>query len=101
MANQETKDTNTTKKGNSKEFQELQHAFNAVAKTTSGKKVLRYLMKECGFLKSGLVASCATGEINPLGSIYNEARKDVYYRIRQFLTKENIIAVEFKEDEDV
>lgn len=83
-----------------REVQRLRNAFNSVAKTSAGKKVFRYLMNECGFAVSGLVGNRETGEINPLGSIYNEARKDVYYKIRKFLSNENIIAIEFKEDED-
>lgn len=95
------KDSENTKQDEYiREKQRLRNAFNNVAKTDAGRKVFRYLMQECGFLKPALVASCATGEINPLGSIYNEARKDVYYKIRGFLDKENIIAIEFKEDDN-
>jgi hypothetical protein len=99
MAKEKTQET-TKENQYKKELQKLRNAFNNVAKTSSGKVVFRYLMKECGFNEPAVVASCATGEINPLGSIYNEARRDVYMRIRKFLSKENIISIEFKEDED-
>lgn len=99
MAKKETQKV-TEQDSYKKEIQKLRNAFNIVAKTSAGKKVFRYLMRECGFSKSSLVASYETGEINPLGSIYNEARKDVYYKVRNLLDKENIIAIEFKEDED-
>lgn len=83
------------------EREKLQRAFNRVASTPAGQTVLRYIMRDCGFQKTSIVQDPHSLEINTIGSIYNEARKDVYHRIRRFIDNEYLKVIEFKEDENV
>lgn len=53
--------------------------------TDGGKTLLRYLLKECGFLSSSVVINGATGEINRESMSYNEGRREVYLRLRSLL----------------
>lgn len=76
----------------------LKRSFNAIASTPDGIAVLRYLMRSCGFGKSSAVMNPTTYEINTVGTVWNEARKDVYLGIRKFLDNDKLINVEFKED---
>lgn len=78
--------------------EKLKRAFDTVAETPAGLMVLRYLMKDCGFGQTSLVMNPQSFEINTIGSIYNEARKDVYIRIRKFLNKENLQKIEYEEE---
>lgn len=55
-------------------------------------------MRSCGFGKSSAVMNPTTYEINTVGTVWNEARKDVYLGIRKFLDNDKLINVEFKED---
>jgi len=53
--------------------------------TESGQRVLLWLMKECGFLEPSCVLSPTTLEINKESTVYNEAKRDVYLRLRKLL----------------
>lgn len=76
----------------------LKRSFNAVASTPDGRAILRYLMKDCGFNKSSAIMNPTTFEINTVGTVWNEARKDVYITIRRFIDKDKLIEIEFTED---
>jgi len=78
--------------------EKLKRAFNTTAETPAGLMVLRYLMRDCGFGQTSLVMNPQTFEINTVGSVYNEARKDVYIRIRKLLSKENLRKIELEEE---
>ncbi len=96
-----TEKTKETKNAQSVEYEKLRRAFNGIAKTEHGKTVLRYLKRDCGFAKTSLVMNPQACDINPIGSIYNEARKDVYHRIRQFIDVEFLKQIEYEEDKNV
>lgn len=65
--------------------------------TAAGKKVLYFLMNECGFLDSSIYFD-NNGAMKQNEIIYNEARRNVYLTLRQFLnTRPDIlIDVEIK-----
>lgn len=81
-----------------KERNSLKSSFNAVAKTPDGRAVLRYLMRDCGYNKSAVVQDPTTFEINTVSTVWNEAKKDVYERLRNYIDKEELIKIEFTED---
>lgn len=73
----------------------LVESVNRLANTDDGQVFLNYLMKECGFSTSSIVIDEQTKEINSKSTIYNEARKTVYYNVRKLLKSENIKKVEY------
>lgn len=81
----------------------VKRAINRLVKTKDGQVFLKYLSGLCGFSVSSIVIDPNTGEININSTLYNEARKTVYYNIRQFIQKEDLKVIEFleiKEDTD-
>jgi len=81
----------------------IKRVVNRLAETQDGQEFLNYLMRSCGFCVSSLVIDVNTSEINTISSIYNEARKTIYYDIRRLLDKEKISKIEYlqiKEDAD-
>lgn len=82
----------------------VKRALDRLAKTEDGKIFLNYLMRECGFAKSSITIDTASLEINTLSTIYNEARKTVYYKVRELMKQEDLIEIEtlkIKEDDNV
>ena len=77
---------------------ELRAAFDAVAKTPEGKKVLCWIMNYSGYGKTSMIMNPATCEINTIGVVYNEARKDVYYAIRRLLSPVFVNEIEKMEE---
>lgn len=60
--------------------------------TEAGKRVLFWLMNECGFLQPSVVMDHATGMVMKESTVYNEAKRDIYLRIRKMLkTKPNVL----------
>lgn len=81
----------------------VKRVINRLAKTQDGRVLFKYLSELCGFSVSSIVIDPNSGEINTNSTLYNEARKTVYYRIRQFIQKEDLKVIEFleiKEDAD-
>lgn len=76
----------------------LKKALVEVAQTKCGRTVLRHLMHEGGFLKTNITMDPNSREINPLGTIYQEARRDVYLGLREKLPKKLIILIEHEND---
>lgn len=79
---------------------ELRGAINAVARTPEGKKVLKWIKNHSCYGKSSMIIDPSTGEINTVGVVYNEARKDIYYGLRSFLDPTNLKEIELEEDND-
>lgn len=79
------------------ETKKLEQDMTRVCATDSGRNVLRYLMSECGFHNASIVADQQSGEINPLGTVYNEARRNLWLKLRKLMSREHLIAVELGE----
>lgn len=95
------KDTKSDKKVT--DIEHIRRVVNRLADTQDGQEFLNYLMRLCGFSASSLVIDVNTSEINTLSSIYNEARKTIYYEIRRLLDKDRLGKIEYlqiKEDAD-
>ncbi len=80
---------------------ELSRCVNVVGRTTEGKKLLRWIKNYSGYGKTSMVLNPETQEINQVGVVYNEARKDVYYALRSYFDSDVLRAIEFKEENDV
>lgn len=81
----------------------VKRALDRLAKTEDGKIFLNYLMRECGFARSSITVDATSLEINTLSTIYNEARKTVYYKVRELIKQEDLIEIEtlkIKEDDN-
>lgn len=61
----------------------LKEAFIETAGSPYGKLVLRWLMQECGFKAVSIVGNPQTGDIQDRGTLYNEARRNIWITMRQ------------------
>lgn len=64
---------------------EIKHHFKEVAATESGKEVLRWFMKECGFKEPVLALTRDTGEISVHNTVYNVSKRDVWIQARTWI----------------
>lgn len=74
----------------------LRADLNQVFATGAGMNVLRWLMDECGFLKPSVVYNKETFEVQDKATVYNEARRNLYLRIRRYLSPSITTPVENK-----
>lgn len=82
-----------------KASENVDKAFQAVAKTKEGQAVFRYLMVHLGF-KSPSLAADATGKILIDNVINNEARRNVWLHIRSKIPNEFTNIIEREEEPD-
>ena len=54
--------------------------------TDSGKEFLRWLLRESGFHQPSVIYNSETGDIKTESTVYNEAKRDVYLRVRALLS---------------
>jgi len=75
-------------------------AISRVATTEDGRILLNFLFVDTGFALPATVVT-KSGKVDIEGTFHNNARRDVYLRLRQFMTPEVIKAVEldFKREE--
>jgi len=75
-----------------------------VANTEDGRALLNFLYRDTGFALPSTVVT-KTGKVDVEGTFHNNARRDVYLRLRQFMIPEVIKSVELdfkvKEEEEV
>ncbi|UKI40497.1 MAG: hypothetical protein L6V95_09910 [Candidatus Melainabacteria bacterium] len=55
-------------------------------------------MDYSGYGKTSMIMNPTTCEINTVGVVYNEARKDVYYAIRRLLSPDFVNEIEKMEE---
>ena len=77
----------------------LKRAYNRVARTKDGQVIFNHIMRLCGFAVSSLVLDRNTSEICVQSSLYNEARKTVYYELRKMIDKECLEDIEYLKEE--
>ncbi len=63
----------------------LAKTVTAVAATESGKELLKFLHRICGYDQTSLVLNRTTGEIDMAASTFNEVRRGVYLQLRPFV----------------
>lgn len=96
-------DKKEDKKPQEKTLAIVKRAIDRLVKERDGQVFIKYLSELCGFSTSSIVIDPKSTEINTNSTIYNEARKTVYYNIRQLIRKEDLKVIEFleiKEDAD-
>lgn len=77
-----------------KDHEKLRQDFNEVFNTKAGQRVLSFLIKECGYQNPTTVFNPTTSEIVSSSTLYQEARRTIYLRIRQFIKPEILRIVE-------
>lgn len=82
------------KKVDSSELEKLREAFNTVAAIPEGTILFRYLLSECGFFRPSVLVDPKTMNINIDGTVYNEARRNLYLDVRKYLTIKNLRKIE-------
>lgn len=83
-----------------KEAALLRKDFNETFATPSGRRVLRWIVEQSGFLLPNTVADPRSGEILERATWYNEGRRNFYLQIRKFLKREILIEAEIRTFED-
>lgn len=73
----------------------LRASVDGVLQTDTGRYLMRYLFANCGFARSSLAVG-KDGRIDLEGTTWNEARRDVYVRLRKYATPALLAAVEFE-----
>lgn len=79
-----------------KRDKELRNIFNELCTKAEGILAMRHLMQICGYDQSSVVANTQTGEIQSLGTLYNEGRRNVYREIRHYINPKFLKRIEFK-----
>jgi hypothetical protein len=73
-------------------------AIQAVANTDAGQIFFRYLMEElCGYQRSSVVLSPQEHEVNIKATIYNEARREIWLHLRDYISIDKLIYIEHKQ----
>lgn len=82
-----------------KEFLKLKTLFLQVFNNEPGFTVLHYIMNElCGYQFTNIVNNAETRELLLNSMLFNEAKRDVWLRIRRFLSKDILKRVEIDMD---
>lgn len=74
---------------------DLKEDFATVSKTEEGRRVLRYIMNECGYQSISIVGNPGTGDIHDRGTLYNEARRNLYLDLRKYIPVAHLKLIEF------
>lgn len=62
--------------------------------TDAGKTTLKWLMNECGYQQPSVIYDSKSGEIRVEATVYNEAKRDIYLRLRSLLSSRPDILME-------
>lgn len=83
LANKKKKDAELRKKADLRK--RMEKAACECFSSEGGKTMLGYLLRECGFHAPSVIVDPTSREINKESTVYNEARRDVYLRVRALL----------------
>ena len=72
----------------------LAGALDAILKTEEGRIVIKYLFNISGYNKTSIAGDSRSGEVMPMATIYNEARRELYIRLRSWASPELLGPVE-------
>lgn len=80
----------------------MKAALSRISKTEDGAFLLNYIYRISGFAQPSTVVS-TTGKVDIEATFHNNARRDAYLSVRQFMIPEVIKAVEldYKIEEEV
>ena len=74
----------------------VQNVFAEVCAKDTGIIIIRHLMDLCGYQKVSVVGNPATGDIQDRGTLYNEARRNLYLEIRRLIPLRYLRQIEHK-----
>ena len=77
-----------------KEHLKLFSDFNTTFCTPEGKRVLSWIMKECGYQESDAIVNPETLELAALSTASNSIRRGLYLQMRKYLKPDILIDVE-------
>lgn len=63
--------------------------------TPHGKRTLKHIMQICGYQGVSIVGDPTTGDVHDRGTLYNEARRNIYLELRAFIHSNILKDVEF------
>jgi len=69
------------------EQDKIKRAIVEIAETEQGQIFFHWLANSCFFSRSTIESNPSAREINPLGTVYNEARRRLYLDIRRAIPK--------------
>lgn len=75
-------------------FKQRQEMSIEVAKLDAGIDYIRYIRDICGFEQTDISFNSISGEISPINSLYNSARRSVYLELRKYLPKKLLAKIE-------
>lgn len=65
--------------------------------TEHGLTVFRHIMYICGYQSPSVVANSQTGEINIHSTVYNEARRNLWLTLRQYIPQDRLTLIEIQQ----
>ncbi len=71
----------------------LREIVGEVSGTAAGIDFFKYFMEECGFHRPSTVMA-NSGDISDKATLYNEARRSLYLRIREYIPRKARIKIE-------
>lgn len=74
----------------------IQKSVSQCFSTDAGKETMRWLMNECGFNKPSVIYNSESGDIKVDATVYNEAKRDIYLRIRSMLSHDPKLLAEIE-----
>lgn len=74
----------------------LRKDFDETFASAAGQNVLRWIMDQCGYQRPSVTVDPASTEINPLSTVYNESRRNLYLGIRALTNRDILAKVELK-----
>lgn len=86
---------------------DVKDAFRQVAKTKAGQTVFKWLMAYCGYNETSTVRQVSItadgkgqvlGDILPLASIHNEAKRATWADIRKHIPAQQLIPIEYEQE---
>ena len=72
----------------------LAGALDAILKTEEGRTVIKYLFDISGYNKTSIAGDRRNGDVLTNATIYNEARREIYIRLRGWASPELLGPVE-------
>ena len=78
-----------------KRTSQLKDIFSEVCATAEGILAFRYVMEICGYQQVSITGDPATGDIQDRGTLYNEARRNVYLELRKIIPNQFLKKIEF------
>lgn len=94
-------DKDKQRKAYEKRLKDLRIDMAYTFATPEGRRVLKWLLNECGFHKSCVGGNPTLGMDVKDGTLYNAARESIYLELRQLIPSETLKLVEYENIDEV